>query len=93
MLHQIPMDEVGPRADAMAKAIQTCVHCGFCLPTCPTYQVLGQESESPRGRILLMKHVLEGSCRQSRLHPTSIAVSAVSHVKRIVLQVYPILNY
>ncbi len=69
MLHQIPLDEVGPRADAMAKAIQTCVHCGFCLPTCPTYQVLGQESESPRGRILLMKHVLEGSLSAESIAP------------------------
>lgn len=44
----------------MAEAVQTCVHCGFCLPTCPTYQELGQESDSPRGRILLMKETLEG---------------------------------
>ena len=43
----------------MAEAIETCVHCGFCLPACPTYQELGQETDSPRGRILLMKQVLE----------------------------------
>jgi len=36
------------------------VHCGFCLATCPTYQVLGNELDSPRGRIYLMKQVLEG---------------------------------
>ena len=47
----------------MARAIQACVHCGFCLPACPTYQLLGQEMDSPRGRIYLMKGVLEGALR------------------------------
>lgn len=60
MQHSIPVGELPPRGDEMAKAVQTCVHCGFCLPTCPTYQVLGQETDSPRGRIFLMKEVLEG---------------------------------
>ena len=45
----------------MAHAVETCVHCGFCLATCPTYKVLGEEMDSPRGRIILMKEVLEGS--------------------------------
>ena len=40
--------------------IQRCVHCGFCLPTCPTYAVLGVEMDSPRGRIRLMKEAWEG---------------------------------
>jgi len=44
----------------MADAIGSCVHCGFCLPTCPTYVTLEEEPDSPRGRILLMKEVLEG---------------------------------
>jgi glycolate oxidase iron-sulfur subunit len=44
----------------MAKAVESCVHCGFCLPACPTYLALGEEMDSPRGRILLMKEVLEG---------------------------------
>ena len=47
--------------DAPAKElIQRCVHCGFCLPTCPTYAVLGVEMDSPRGRIRLMKNAWEG---------------------------------
>ncbi len=44
----------------MAHEVKTCVHCGFCLPACPTYRVLGEEMDSPRGRIYLMKEMLEG---------------------------------
>ena len=51
---------IGPQAEPMTSAIEACVHCGFCLPVCPTYKVLKQEVDSPRGRILLMKSVLEG---------------------------------
>ncbi len=61
MLHNINPTEHGPLGDEMASAVSTCVHCGFCLAACPTYQELGQETDSPRGRIILMKEVLEGS--------------------------------
>jgi glycolate oxidase iron-sulfur subunit len=61
MQHQISLEKLGPPGEAMTHAIEACVHCGFCLPTCPTYQVLGEEMDSPRGRIILMKEVLEGA--------------------------------
>ena len=61
MQHQIPAEDLGPRAAPMVRAVEACVHCGFCLPTCPTYRVLGEEMDSPRGRIFLMKEVLEGN--------------------------------
>src|SRR2546429_8978591 len=48
----------GREADAI---LRKCVHCGFCLATCPTYQLLGDELDSPRGRIYLMKQLLEGA--------------------------------
>ena len=47
----------GHEADAI---LRSCVHCGFCTATCPTYQLLGDELDGPRGRIYLIKQVLEG---------------------------------
>jgi glycolate oxidase iron-sulfur subunit len=61
MQHTIPVNQLGPTGEVMAHAVETCVHCGFCLPTCPTYVSLGEEMDSPRGRIFLMKSALEGS--------------------------------
>jgi glycolate oxidase iron-sulfur subunit len=48
----------GDEADAI---LRKCVHCGFCTATCPTYQLLGDELDGPRGRIYLMKQMLEGA--------------------------------
>jgi glycolate oxidase iron-sulfur subunit len=57
----------GQKADEILRA---CVHCGFCLATCPTYQLLGDELDSPRGRIYQIKQVLEGvePTRKTQLH-------------------------
>jgi glycolate oxidase iron-sulfur subunit len=57
----------GREADAI---LRKCVHCGFCTATCPTYQLLGDDLDSPRGRIYLMKRVLEGApvSGRTRLH-------------------------
>ncbi len=50
--------------------LRSCVHCGFCLATCPTYQLLGDELDGPRGRIYLIKQVLEGgkATEKTQLH-------------------------
>ncbi|MGB1252304.1 MAG: glycolate oxidase subunit GlcF [Candidatus Promineifilaceae bacterium] len=69
MRHSINPNEYGPRGQAMADAVQSCVHCGFCLAACPTYEVLGEEMDSPRGRIYLMKNVLEGNLAAEEAQP------------------------
>ena len=57
----------GAEAEAI---LRKCVHCGFCTATCPTYQILGDELDGPRGRIYLMKQVLEGKpvTRSTQIH-------------------------
>src|SRR6185369_15907162 len=57
----------GEEAEAI---LRKCVHCGFCTATCPTYQLLGDELDGPRGRIYLIKQVLEGHAptRKTQLH-------------------------
>jgi glycolate oxidase iron-sulfur subunit len=57
----------GQEADSILRA---CVHCGFCTATCPTYQLLGDELDGPRGRIYLIKEMLEGNAvtRKTQVH-------------------------
>ncbi|MDQ3202012.1 MAG: glycolate oxidase subunit GlcF [Pseudomonadota bacterium] len=59
-----------PRAEEAESILRSCVHCGFCNATCPTYQLLGDELDGPRGRIYLIKQVLEGNeiTRKTQLH-------------------------
>ena len=59
-----------PDGMAAEAILRKCVHCGFCTATCPTYQLLGDELDGPRGRIYLMKQVLEGEAptRSTQLH-------------------------
>ncbi|MBO0774568.1 MAG: 4Fe-4S dicluster domain-containing protein [Actinobacteria bacterium] len=67
-----PADLLDPGGELRAAA-NDCVHCGFCLPACPTYQLWGEEMDSPRGRIHLMSQILDGA-------PVSRA--AVDHLDR-----------
>ncbi len=69
MRHTIEPDKYGPRTEAMTHAIESCVHCGFCLAACPTYEVLSEEMDSPRGRIYLMKNVLEENLTAQEAQP------------------------
>ena len=55
-----------PEATEAAEILGKCVHCGFCTATCPTYQLLGDELDGPRGRIYLIKQVLEGETPTAR---------------------------
>lgn len=59
--------DLGKRAN---EVLRNCVHCGFCNATCPTYQLLGDELDGPRGRIYLIKQMLEGSqpTQKTQLH-------------------------
>jgi len=68
--HLAPEFENTADGQAAEAILRKCVHCGFCTATCPTYQLLGDELDGPRGRIYLIKQVLEGEAptRKTQLH-------------------------
>ncbi|HUR89505.1 MAG TPA: glycolate oxidase subunit GlcF [Ramlibacter sp.] len=68
--HLSPQFQDTPEGREAEAILRKCVHCGFCTATCPTYQVLGDELDGPRGRIYLIKQVLEGEAptRDTQLH-------------------------
>ncbi len=68
--HLAPEFDGTPDGEAAEAILRRCVHCGFCTATCPTYQLLGDELDGPRGRIYLIKQVLEGHepTRKTQLH-------------------------
>jgi glycolate oxidase iron-sulfur subunit len=65
-----PQFQGTPEGQEAEAILRKCVHCGFCTATCPTYQILGDELDGPRGRIYLIKQVLEGAqpTRKTQLH-------------------------
>ena len=65
-----PEYKASPDGLAAEAILRNCVHCGFCTATCPTYQLLGDELDGPRGRIYLIKQVLEGvePTRKTQMH-------------------------
>ena len=65
-----PQYQGTPDGQAAEAILRKCVHCGFCTATCPTYQLLGDELDGPRGRIYLIKQVLEGASptRATQVH-------------------------
>jgi glycolate oxidase iron-sulfur subunit len=68
--HLAPEFKNSADGQAAEAILRKCVHCGFCTATCPTYQLLGDELDGPRGRIYLIKQVLEGQAptRKTQLH-------------------------
>ena len=62
-----------PKVQEADAILRKCVHCGFCTATCPTYQLLGDELDGPRGRIYLIKNLLEDS---------TISDDSIAHLDR-----------
>ena len=73
---------IDPSGELRALA-SDCVHCGFCLPVCPTYQLWGEEMDSPRGRIHLMTQILDGAAAGETVPGGTVASqAAASHLDR-----------
>ena len=68
--HLAPEFQNTPEGREAEAILRNCVHCGFCTATCPTYQLLGDELDGPRGRIYLIKQVMEGQTptRKTQMH-------------------------
>ena len=71
-----------PEGREAEEILRKCVHCGFCTATCPTYQLLGDELDGPRGRIYLIKQVLEGqpATARTQLHLDRQRIDALANV-------------
>jgi ferredoxin len=59
---------MGGAEERLRSVVKDCVHCGFCLPACPTYSLWGEEMDSPRGRIHLVSQLLDGAPLTSAAH-------------------------
>ena len=73
---------IDPSGELRALA-SDCVHCGFCLPACPTYQLWGEEMDSPRGRIHLITQILDGAAAGETVAGGTVAgEAAATHLDR-----------
>ena len=71
-----------PRIRAADGILRSCVHCGFCAPACPTYRLTGDELDGPRGRIWLIRDLLEAGAETATAPPPDPGV--VTHLDRCV---------
>ena len=62
-----------PEISTADEILRKCVHCGFCTATCPTYVLTGDERDSPRGRIWMMRDLLGGGDKQTEIKPADVS--------------------